>query len=236
MILKRTGRINSQSSEAFLTRFLNGATTLHGPALTASRKQSRLYYRRILIYYYRHHEEKEKRLIPDDTVAAIQEFVPVKSSVSVIHYLPQQQEQCACEEHTGTSHSLVSTMCSNWLQPCLQTLVSWRCCCAHRSPRWRYGTRSTSATSRLKHCAVKTSCWPSLARRFPCSLTPRSSLPLCTVWYVVDLIIRSNCGLILLVDDAWRYWSYIYCFLVGCSKISPTLILSVKILVVVIFP
>ena len=52
---------------------------------------------------FRHHEEKNKQLIPDDTVEAIAEFVPVKSSVSVIHYLPQQEGTCACEEHAGTS-------------------------------------------------------------------------------------------------------------------------------------
>jgi isopenicillin N synthase-like dioxygenase len=49
-----------------------------------------------------HHEEKDTRLIPADTVAAIQEFVPVKSSVSVIHYLAQEDDKCACEEHTDT--------------------------------------------------------------------------------------------------------------------------------------
>jgi hypothetical protein len=113
MISKLIGPINSPSSEAFSTHFLNGATTLPGPALTALRKRSRVDYVQVLKGHNRHHEEKDTRLIPDETVAAIQEFVPVKSSVSVIHYLAQEDDKCACEEHTGTSLSRICCA-SHW--------------------------------------------------------------------------------------------------------------------------
>lgn len=115
MISKLIGLINSPSSEAFSTHFLNGATTLPGPALTALRKRSRVDYVQVLIVHKRHHEEKDTRLIPADTVAAIQEFVPVKSSVSVIHYLSQEDDKCACEEHTGTSLSRIYCTSHWWL-------------------------------------------------------------------------------------------------------------------------